>query len=264
MVYITEIKIPAKKINKLTRNIVQFLDQKSNSYYHVVNLNPETYIFAIKDPSYKTIINHANEILIDGIGIKILAKIKGIPAGEKLAGTDFMLKLIALSVKRKERVMFLGGFGKTAMKAAAHFQEKYPFLKIASFEGAKNIRSSSKQEESYAIELIHKFKPHYLFVAYGPPWQERWIYQHKDDLRGIVCMGVGGSFNFFSSKAIRAPVYVIKSNFEWLWRFIFEPVRTLKKGPTYIYFVIYSFFLFLSMLPSKICFRRRKITEIKT
>jgi N-acetylglucosaminyldiphosphoundecaprenol N-acetyl-beta-D-mannosaminyltransferase len=262
MSYIKKVRIGTKRINEIIQNINLFISNKNNVYFHIANLNPEIFVYATKDREYRRIINNADEILIDGIGISLLARITGVKVGEKLAGTDLMIKLIDIADKRGKKVLLLGGFYNSAEKTAQYFQKKHSSLKIFFTAGVQNIKSETKQENKHVLKYIEKLKPDFLFVAYGPPWQERWIYKNKDKLDGIVCMGVGGSFNFFSN-IVRAPLFIRSLSLEWLWRFIFEPKRFVKKIFVYIYFFIYSVFFFLIKRVKITCFSLIKKTIIK-
>ncbi|MBQ6920148.1 MAG: WecB/TagA/CpsF family glycosyltransferase, partial [Synergistaceae bacterium] len=64
-----------------------------------------------------------------------------------------------------------------------------------------------------------------LLVAMGQPRQEKWIYRHRERLGGILCVGVGGAFDVFSGNLQRAPVWVQRIGFEWLFRMLQEPGR---------------------------------------
>ena len=64
-----------------------------------------------------------------------------------------------------------------------------------------------------------------MFVAFGSPKQELWIAQNLDKLPAKVVIGVGGAFDFVSGKVKRAPVWVRKIGFEWLFRLIIQPWR---------------------------------------
>jgi len=262
MIYIQKVRVGTKCINGMIQNVILFLSNKSHDFFHIANLNPEIFTYAAKDSSYRKIINDADEILIDGIGISLLAKITGVKAGEKLAGTDLMIKLIDIANKKRKKVLLLGGFDNTAEKTARFFQKKHPNLKIFFSKGAENIKTETKKENRQVLDDIKKIRPNLLFVAYGPPWQERWIFNNKEELKGVVCMGVGGSFNFFSN-TLRAPLIVRSLTLEWLWRFIFEPRRFLKKMSVYIYFLTYSIFFSFIKRVKIICFNLIKRTAIK-
>jgi len=262
MPHIQNVRIGVRSINEIIQDVIDFMNNKGSAYFHIANLNPEIFTYAAKDGQYREILNNADEILIDGIGIGILAKIVGVKVGEKLAGTDLMTKLIDIANRKRKKVLLLGGFDNTSEKTAQFFQKRYPNLKIFFSKGAQNIKSETKEENRQVLDDIKKFRPDFLFIAYGPPWQERWIYKNKDRLNGIVCMGVGGSFNFFSN-TLRAPSIIRSFALEWLWRFIFEPKRFFKKISGYIYFLIYSVFFSLIKRIKTICFNLIKRTAIK-
>jgi N-acetylglucosaminyldiphosphoundecaprenol N-acetyl-beta-D-mannosaminyltransferase len=64
-----------------------------------------------------------------------------------------------------------------------------------------------------------------LFVGFGFPKQEQWIYDHMDELPVRVFMTVGGSFDLVSNSLPRAPKAMRSIGLEWLWRLILEPWR---------------------------------------
>ena len=55
-------------------------------------------------------------------------------------------------------------------------------------------------------------------------------------------MGVGGTFDIVSGKAKRAPTWMQKNGFEWIFRIIQEPKRMWKR-----YLVTNSIYLYLLM-----------------
>ena len=87
------------------------------------------------------------------------------------------------------------------------------------------------------IKKINRFKPHFLFVAYGAPWQEYWIAENLPNLKVKVAMGVGGAFDYISGIIKRAPHWVRQANLEWLFRLICQPWRFKRqlKGVRFIY-----------------------------
>jgi N-acetylglucosaminyldiphosphoundecaprenol N-acetyl-beta-D-mannosaminyltransferase len=62
----------------------------------------------------------------------------------------------------------------------------------------------------------------------GIPKQEKWITRHMDELRVPVCMGVGGSFDVFSGRVNRAPMWMQKRGLEWLYRLVKNPKKYTK------------------------------------
>ena len=61
------------------------------------------------------------------------------------------------------------------------------------------------------------------------PKQEKWAYRFCDDLKvsHIVC--IGAVFDFYANTVKRAPRWVIKLGFEWLYRLLKEPKRMWRR-----------------------------------
>ena len=97
---------------------------------------------------------------------------------------------------------------------------EFPGLIVAGArDGYFDIRDESIPEE------IAKSGAKILLVAMGQPRQEKWVYRHRERLGGILCVGVGGAFDVFSGNLMRAPLWVQKIGFEWLYRMLQEPGR---------------------------------------
>lgn len=84
-----------------------------------------------------------------------------------------------------------------------------------------------------------------LFVAFGSPKQEIWISQNLDKLPVKVVVGVGGAFDLISGKVKRAPVWVQKIGFEWLFRLTVQPWRIKRQLSliTFVFLVLKEKFL---------------------
>ena len=204
---------------------------------HIININPEIFVLAYRDNKFKSVINSGDLILIDGIGIKLMCNIFNVKSGERMSGTDFMNLLVKIAAKNNKRAMFLGGKNNIANEVGESFKKKHPKLVYLASKGAKNIRKETKKEKKKTIKLVNSFKPKFLFISYGSPYQEYWVEKNKKHLKGVICFGVGGAFNLLTNRALRAPKILIHLGFEWLWRLFFEPLRLFRVLPRYVYFI---------------------------
>ena len=89
--------------------------------------------------------------------------------------------------------------------------------------GEVDIKNPQRNNE--VVAKINKFKPDILLVAYGAPWQEKWISANLGELKAKVVMGVGGTFDYLTGRAKLPPRWMEKLGLEWLWRLILEPWR---------------------------------------
>ena len=65
-----------------------------------------------------------------------------------------------------------------------------------------------------------------LYVAFGAPNQDKWIARNKEQLLPVrLAIGVGGSLDFITGRAVRAPQWMQSLGLEWLHRLIKEPWR---------------------------------------
>jgi N-acetylglucosaminyldiphosphoundecaprenol N-acetyl-beta-D-mannosaminyltransferase len=85
--------------------------------------------------------------------------------------------------------------------------------------------SPAAEEEEAIVGLVNVADADILLVAYGAPKQDKWIARNLPRLQTGVAMGVGGSFDFISGKAVRAPVWLRRLGLEWLHRLVHEPWR---------------------------------------
>lgn len=180
---------------------------KGNSKHYIVTTNPEFIMTAQQDPIFKKILNGADLSIPDGIGLKLTGKVKN-----RISGVDLMEKLVEKSVDWSSTVGFLGGRDGVAAKTAERLLQKYPDLKISFV--------SSDLSTNYKLPATDL-----LFVAFGHPKQEKWIYQNLSKLPIKIAMGVGGSFDYISGKVPRAPQWLRDLGLEWLFRLIIQPWR---------------------------------------
>ncbi|HRN71205.1 MAG TPA: WecB/TagA/CpsF family glycosyltransferase, partial [Candidatus Woesebacteria bacterium] len=112
-----------------------------------------------------------------------------------------------------------------AEKLALRYQQIYPRSTFKGIFGVSDIHNPKKEEEEKIFSIVADYKPQILFVAFGSPYQELWLYHHADRLQGIICMGVGGSFDFLTGRVKRAPMLIRRLGLEWFFRLIVEPWR---------------------------------------
>ena len=209
-------------------------------FIHITSLNPENMVIAQKDKLFKEIVVKSQIKIIDGVGVVLAAKTLNIEAANRIPGVDLVSDLITLSSVERLRVVLIGGEGKLAEDLANCYNRSYPQAKYIGLRGIENIKNIKRTEEERIFNIITYTKPHLLLVAFGSPYQEKWIWKNKAKFKGIVCMGVGGSFDYLSGKIQRPLPIIQKFGFEWLYRLIIQPWR-LKRQLKLLIFAWYIF-----------------------
>ena len=191
-------------------------------YPHAVfTPNSEIVYAAYKDEDFRDILNSADMLTPDGIGIVYASKILKKPLSGRAGGYDIACMVIERIAESGERLYLFGGKPGVAEQAEEKLKEKYPFINIV---GTHN-GYFSPDEESGIIADINSKNPDILFVCLGAPTQEKWIFKNRERLSCRVMMGIGGSLDVFAGVTERAPIGWQKSGFEWLYRLIKEPKR---------------------------------------
>ena len=199
------------------------MNPTSDSAQLVVTLNATGMEATIDDSKFFEIVKNASMKLADGFGLCLGMKILGMPVQERVAGIDFAENLCRAASVENWPVYFAGAAGNTAKECAKILQARFPGLIVAGArDGYFDIRDKSIPED------IAKSGAKILLAAMGQPRQEKWIYAHKERLGPMLCVGVGGAFDVLSGKLNRAPKWIQKIGFEWLYRMIQEPERWRK------------------------------------
>lgn len=187
----------------------------------VVTVNPELLMTAQSDQSFKEVLNQAALSLPDGMGLLWGSRFLGRPLRQRVAGVDTVQMLAALSARKGYRLFLLGAAPGVAKEAAKRLSARCPGLVVAGTYAG----SPREDEEAEILARIGAARPDFLLVAYGAPRQEKWIHRNLESLRVPVAMAVGGSFDFISGRARRAPLWMQRAGLEWLHRLCREPWR---------------------------------------
>lgn len=215
--------------------------EKTGEKYYVVTPNPEILVIAQKDSYYKKILNGAKLTLPDGVGVVFAGKLLGLGLKERITGVNLMESLCKRVAEKPITIGFLGAGPGVAQLTAECLTKKYPGLKVIFSQEEWNkedikLRLNENDKHKKTIDI--------LFVAFGSPKQEIWIYENLDKLPVKVAIGVGGAFDFVSGKVRRAPFLMQKLGLEWLFRLIIQPWRIKRQLSlfSFIYFVLSDWF----------------------
>ena len=200
----------------------------------VVTPNPEQIMMAQKDGSFRENLNQASLALCDGEGLLWASRFLEVepPIPERVTGEEVMNALLERAQTKGWRVMLVGGKGDTAFRAAEIIQnlklkmKNYSSkFKIKGIEGMKDIQHSNPGENRRVIREINTFRPDLLFVAFGAPWQEKWLAQNFEKLDIQVGMDVGGALDMIVDPTLRPPEFMTRFGLDWMYRLLRQPWR---------------------------------------
>lgn len=178
--------------------------------------NPEIIMLAQKDSQFKDILNRADLLLADGIGVVIASKLVNRPLPERVAGYDYVCRLF-----NSGRSFYLFGSKPGVAETAAERLGEMGVNIVGTHHGYFD-------DDNEIINDINQKKPDILLVCLGAPKQEKWIDDNKDKLNVSLCVGVGGTLDVISGNVRRAPVFFQRAGVEWLYRAFSQPSRFVR------------------------------------
>lgn len=199
--------------------IMKFFDE--DKLHSVFTPNSEIIMHAYKNAEFAELLNSADLLTADGIGVVHASKILKRPIKERAAGYD-IARLVLQKLNYTDHKLFLfGGKPGVAEEAKAKLLQEYPEFNIA---GTRN-GYFAEAEEAEIVEEINNSGADIVFVCLGAPKQEEWIARHRNELKVRVAMGIGGSLDVFAGRVERAPEIFCKTGMEWFYRLCKEPWR---------------------------------------
>jgi N-acetylglucosaminyldiphosphoundecaprenol N-acetyl-beta-D-mannosaminyltransferase len=203
------------------------MGRASGNGHQVVTVNVDFIVNALRDPDLLSILRDSSLATADGMPLVWGARFLGAPLKERVAGADLVPALAERAAQNGYSLFLLGAAPGVAAKAAEILQQRYPGLKIAGVYSPPF--QPGMDTDPSTIEMIREKKPDILMVALGNPKQEKWIHRYGSQLSVPLMMGVGGSLDFLAGVTKRAPQWMQRSGFEWVWRLSQEPRRLWRR-----------------------------------
>ncbi|MCL1989126.1 MAG: WecB/TagA/CpsF family glycosyltransferase [Firmicutes bacterium] len=195
--------------------LLDFLQTSKN--HIIVTPNPEAVMLAQRNKNFGKILNAADLVLPDAIGIILAAKWLKLPITERVPGCDITQDL--LKTATTSSCYLLGAAPTIAEKAAQNLREQG--VNVVGFRDGYY----KPEEMSTIIEEINLLKPDILILGMGMPRQENWAFQNKDNLPCKITLCVGGTIDVIAGNVKRAPKIMRKAGLEWLYRLATNPSR---------------------------------------
>jgi N-acetylglucosaminyldiphosphoundecaprenol N-acetyl-beta-D-mannosaminyltransferase len=190
-------------------------------FAHVVTLGAEMANLAYRDERYRAVINGADLVVADTVGVVLASRWMGKPVPSRVPGIDLLERLCAAGSANGWPIFLLGGAAGVAAQAAAALSERHPGVRVA---GTQHGYFKPDEDRDVALRIAGS-GARLVMVGMGFPRQEYWIAEHRTALGPATCMGVGGALDVISGRLLRAPSLVRRAGFEWLYRLVREPRR---------------------------------------
>ncbi|HLW93502.1 MAG TPA: WecB/TagA/CpsF family glycosyltransferase [Roseiarcus sp.] len=165
----------------------------------------------------------ADSINADGQPIVTLSRLLcRHPLPARVATSDLFPAVARLAAENDVSFYMLGGAEAVNRAAVERTLAAYPGLRIV---GRRN-GYFTREEEPAIVAKIASLAPDILWVALGAPLEQQFCVRNLRALRGVgVVKTSGGLFDFVALAKPRAPQWMQRLGFEWLFRLGLEPRR---------------------------------------
>jgi len=185
----------------------------------ILYVNAHCLNIASEDTYYRRLLNRADIVYADGISVVWSSRILGGCKLEKNTGADWIEDFCCFAEQESIQIYILAGGEGVAENAKDNLLKGYPEIKIVGYSDGYFKNKSEDQ----VLSEIRVLSPQVLFVGMGTPHQERWIYEHREEISASVCWGVGALFDYVTGIESRVPSWMSRIGLEWFYRLIIDP-----------------------------------------
>ncbi len=204
------------------------LEELSIDKQLITTLNAHSFNILKQDPAFREALQASDRLLPDGISIVLALRwLKGKKI-KKIAGDDLFQYEMQRVHEGGGKCFFLGSSDATLSLIRERAKKEYPNMQVYSY--SPPYKEEFTREESLGmIDLVNEVEPDVLFVGMTAPKQEKWAYEHFNQIKaGHVCC-IGAVFDFYAGTVKRAPEWMITAGMEWFYRLTREPKRMWKR-----------------------------------
>jgi len=172
----------------------------------------------------------------DGIGAIMALNNFGFKNVKKVPGCELWLDIISAHSQTKSFYL-VGGKDDVIERTIKQLRRDFPEINIVNY---RNGYFNCIAERNELIQDIVEKKPDVVFVAMGSPAQEL-LMEDMSSVHEAVYQGLGGSFDVYTNKVKRAPVWWVENGLEWLYRLLKEPSRLKRQIHLVRFFIMIKF-----------------------
>ena len=198
-------------------------EQKTN----IFNVNIHAMNLAHKHPEFKSILNQADMVFVDGFGVILGAKLANIPVGQRLTPMDWIDDLFILCAKYQWKIFLLGDVDKALKEFEEKLKINHPHCQLVGYHHGFFDREGTENDK--VVEIINQSGANILLIGMSMPIQEEWVWKNSDSLVPTIRITTGAMHRVYTENIRRAPQWATNNGFEWLYRLCMEPKKTWRR-----------------------------------
>lgn len=223
------VPIGAGNLEEIIEHAIRSIESRSQPLVFAC-ANPHSLVVAQEDHIFKQALCSAEIVVADGVGVTMMASLANIDVGPRISGGEFFKSLLTeLNNSGRGRIFFFGSSNEVLDKIKQRFLTDYPSLTLCGTLSPP-YRAWTETENTQMIATINQSLPDVLWVGMTAPKQEKWVEDNHHRLNIPVIGSVGAVFDFYAGSYSRAPQWMRKTGFEWLYRLAREPKRMWRRN----------------------------------
>lgn len=219
------VRVDAIQLPEAVAQIERWIDSRETGKYVAIT-GMHGVAESRQDARFRDILNQAGLVVPDGMPLVWLGRWHGHPLRHRVTGSELMLAFCRETGSRP-RHFFYGGAPGVTENLARQLREQFNITVAGSY--TPPFRRLTEAEEKDLAEQVKTAAPDVLWVGLSTPKQERWMFEHRDNLNVPVMLGVGAAFDMNSGRVKRAPAWMRENGLEWFYRLLSEPRRLWKR-----------------------------------
>ncbi|MDO6386059.1 WecB/TagA/CpsF family glycosyltransferase [Uliginosibacterium sp. 31-12] len=195
----------------------------------IITPNVDHIITLHNNPEYRKACEYAWKLTVDGFPVARFLRLVGVQIPERVTGADLFPEIMHALEPEKHRPCFLVATEHTraflvSWLSEHGFDSTNCLVAVPPFGFEKNEHISDQ-----LVSELGRINATHLFMGVGAPKSEVWAYRNRSRLNNVCVLCFGAGIEFFSGNLVRAPEWMQKFGFEWVWRLCSEPRRLARR-----------------------------------
>jgi N-acetylglucosaminyldiphosphoundecaprenol N-acetyl-beta-D-mannosaminyltransferase len=192
--------------------------------------NAHSLAVARRNPRFGAALRNADQLLPDGMGVLLAARLAGHRLEERVAGFDFFAAFSRAAARRGNMsYFFLGSTPEVLRRIAARLARDYPGVALAGTYAPPFKPDFDEEDTAAMVRAVEEAQPTVLWIGMTAPKQEIWLYENRHRLPVPFVGLIGAAFDFYAGTQPRPPPWMQRAGLEWLGRFIRQPRRMWRR-----------------------------------
>lgn len=172
------------------------------------------------DAVFRDSVYRSDLSVADGMPLVWMSRLLGLPLRERVSGSG-LFETLRHRAQQPWKVFFFGGNTGVGQEACLSIGDTAAMRAVGWLSpGFGSLASMSRED---VIDCINQSQADFLVVSLGAAKGQDWISQNLHRLNTPVVSHLGAVVNFAAGTVQRAPRWIQRTGFEWLWRIKEEP-----------------------------------------